>query len=148
MLPKTRWFHIVTLIGLLTFFGCSDDDPNPTATKKILDAISIKSVTPSSGVTPDIARDFTVIVEFELASVDSGAVMVGFNTNEAGRYAMVSDATTLVIKGSGEHQFNVTSIPREWGDDVDFKVYVNLSEHPRGPSWSPLATDIRVITLN
>ena len=146
MLIKTRWFLIVTLVGLLTFFGCADK--NATGPEENGDAISIKSVAPDSGLTPDIVTDFVVKVEYELSSADSGEVMVGFNTDEVGRFRMIKSATALVIKGSGEHQFNITTVTKDWGVADDFKVYVNLSEHPHGPSWTPLATDILVLTFN
>ena len=146
MLTKIRWFLIVTLVGLLTFFGCGDE--NATGSEENSDTISIKSVTPDSGLPPGIVTDFVVIVEYELTSVDSGEVMIGFNTVEVGRFSMISGATALVVKGSGEHQFNVTTVPKNWGVAGDFKVYVNLSQHPHGPSWTPLATDILVLTIN
>ena len=146
MLTKIRWFLIVTLVGLLTFFGCGDE--NATGSEENSDTISIKSVTPDSGLPPGIVTDFVVIVEYELTSVDSGEVMIGFNTVEVGRFSMISGATALVVKGSGENQFNVTTVPKNWGVAGDFKVYVNLSQHPHGPSWTPLATDILVLTIN
>jgi hypothetical protein len=147
MFIKMRWFLMMTFVGLLVFFACSDDDPAGPEHKSS-DAITIKSVTPNSGLNPGVATDFVVIVEYELVSADSGDVMIGFNTAEVGRFAMISDATTLVLKGSGEHQFSVSATPVDWGAAGDFKLYVNLSEHPRGHTWTPLATDIRVLSLN
>lgn len=143
MLSKMRWFLIVIMVGLIVFFRCGEK--NSTKPEENGDAISIKSVTPESGIVPGIVTDFVITVDYELASKDSAEVMVGFNTDEVGRFVMISDATALVVKGSGEHQFNVTSV---WGDAGDFKVYVNLSEHPHGPSWTPLAIDILVLNLN
>jgi hypothetical protein len=147
MIAEIRWFLFVTLVGLLTSFGCGDDDP-VAPVKKSSDSITIKSVTPNSGLLPGIATDFVVTVEYELVSADSGDVMIGFNTDEVGRFAMISSATALVLKGSGEHEFNVNVMPVDWGVAGDFKLYVNLSEHPRGHIWTPLATDIRVLSLN
>ena len=147
MLAKMRWFLFVTLVGLLTSFGCSDED-TAGPVQENSDTITIKSVTPNSGLSPGIATDFVVIVEYELVSADSGDVMIGFNTNEVDRFAMISNATALVLKGSGEHEFNVNVMPVDWDVAGDFKLYVNLSEHPRGLSWTPLATDIQVLTLN
>lgn len=146
MLSKIRWFLIVIMVGLMVFFRCGEK--NSTEPGENGDAITIKSVTPESGIIPGIVTDFDITVDYELASKDSGEVMVGFNTDEVGRFAMISYATALVVKGSGEHQFNVTTVPKDWGDAGDFKVYVNLSEHPHGPSWTPLATDILVLNLN
>ena len=60
---------------------------------------------------------------------------------------MHSAAKALVDKGPGEHQFNVTVVPKDWGAAGDFEVYVNLSEYPHGPTWTPLAIDIQVLTF-
>lgn len=144
MLIKLYWFLI--LIGLLAFFGCGEK--NATDSEENGDAISIISVTPNSGLTAGILTDFVINVEYELISADSGAVMVGFNTGAGGGFTMISDATALVVKGTGDHQFKVSAVPKDLGDTDDFKVYVNLSEHPHGPSWTPLATDIRILNLN
>ncbi|MFC2168470.1 hypothetical protein ACFLRW_05740 [Acidobacteriota bacterium] len=145
-MAKMHWILIVILVGSLVFFGC--DKKNPTGPEGINDSITIKSVAPDSGLTPGIVTQFIVTIEYVLDSKDSGEVNVGFNTAEVGRYAMISTAKSLVGKGSGEHQFDVTVVTRDWGGSGDFKVYVNLSENPHGPSWTPLATDIRVLTFN
>jgi hypothetical protein len=145
MLTKMRWFLIVTLVGHLIFFSCKSK--NPTAPEEPGDAISITSVTPNSGLSSGIVTAFVVGIEYTLASVDSGEVNVGFNTGEVGRYIMITGAKSLVTKGSGVHQFNVTAVPRDWGTAGDFSVYVNLSQNPHEASWTPLATDIRALTF-
>ena len=113
MFTKMSFFLIVILLGLLAFFRCREK--NSTEPGENGDAISIKSVTPESGIIPGIVTDFDITVDYELASKDSGKVMVGFNTDEVGRFAMISDATALVVKGSGEHQFNVSTVPKDLG---------------------------------
>ena len=60
---------------------------------------------------------------------------------------MISAATHLVEKGPGQHQFNVNVAPVNWGAAGDFKVFVNLSEHPHGFSWTPFASDMQVLTF-
>jgi hypothetical protein len=145
MLTPLRRFLIVSLIGFLVFSGCQDE--KVTGPEESGDSIRIISVTPESGLTPNTVTEFVVSVEYELVSKDSGEVMIGFNTDEVGRYRMISEATVLVAKGSGDHQFNVSALARDWGTAGDFSVYVNLSEHPHGVSWTPLATDIRVLTF-
>ncbi len=144
-MSKVSGFLIVTLVGLFIFSGCKNK--NPTGPEGGSDSISIISVTPNSGLTPGILTAFVVNIEYELASVDSGEVNVGFNTDEVGRYTMIIAARALVGKGSGTHQFNVTVVTRDWGNAGDFSVYVNLSENPHEPSWTPLATDIRKLTF-
>jgi hypothetical protein len=135
-----RIFVIVFFAGVLAAWGCGGDDPaGPDTTKD--DSISIKSVTPDSGLNAGVATNFVVAVEYELASADSGELNVGFNTMEVGRYVVIVDAKAYVSMGSGEHQFSVTAIPIDWGPAGDFEAYVNLSEHPHGQTWTPLATD-------
>lgn len=60
---------------------------------------------------------------------------------------IISSAEFLVVKGSGEHEFNVRALARDWGGAGDFRVYVNISEHPHGHTWTPLTTDTRVLTF-
>ncbi len=145
MLSKMRGLLFLTFIGVLAISGCSGDnagDPDKPA-----DIISIKTVTPDSGLKVDIETDFVVTVEYELVSADSGEISIGFNTSEVGQYQILKAANALVDIGSGEHQFNVTVVTKDWGADDDFLVYVNLSEYPHVFTWTPLASDIRVLTF-
>ena len=145
MLTGVRWIHVVTLVGLLIVIGCGDD--KSTSPEKPEDSIVIKAVTPDSGLTPGVVTEFVVNVEYELASADSGEVGIGFNTDEVGRFLMIPAAEILVAKGSGEHQFNVSVIAKDWGGEGDFQVLVNLSEHPHGYSWTALAGDTWVLAF-
>jgi len=145
MLTRMRWILVVTLVGFLIVLGCGDD--NSTSPKKPEDTIVIKSVTPDSGLIPGAVTDFVVAAEYELASVDSGEVGIGFNTDEVGRFVMISDAKVLIAKGGGEYQFNVSTHTKDWGGTGDFQVLVNLSEHPHGPTWTVLAGDTRPLAF-
>jgi hypothetical protein len=146
MLSKFKGFVVLIALGSVAVLGCGDDD-TPTAPEKIPDTISIKSVTPSSGLIGDAPTDFVVVVEYVLASADSGELAIGFNSVQVDKFNMISAAKVLVAKSSGEHQFNVNVFTKDWGAAGDFKVYVNLAEHPHGPTWTPLATDTRVLTF-
>jgi len=145
MMTTMRWIVAVTLVGFLIIVGCGDD--NSTNAEKPEDTIIITSVTPESGLTPGVITGFVVDVEYELASADSGEVGIGFNTDEVGRFVMITDAKVLIAKGAGEHRFNVSSLTRDWGEAGDFQVLVNLSEHPHGPTWTVLAGDTWVLTF-
>jgi hypothetical protein len=149
MLSKMSSFLVLTFVGVMAISGCGSDNSTGTdnGTDNGDDTISIESVTPESGLNAGIATDFVVTVEYELASADSGELGVGFNSVEVGRFHMLSDAKVFIAKGSGGHQFNVTVAPVDWGAGGDFRVYVNLSEYPHEASWTPLATDIRVLTF-
>ena len=146
MLSSMRVILILTIIGLLAILGC-DDDSATVPDKETGDTIIINSVTPDSGIKADIEASFVVAVEYQLVSADLGEINIGFNSAEVGRYHILKAATVLVDKGSGEHQFNVTVVPKDWGSDGDFSVYVNLSEQAHESVWTPIATDIRVLTL-
>jgi hypothetical protein len=133
------------MVGVLAVFGCHDD--KSTSVKKPVDTIVIRSVKPDSGLDPGVVTNFVVDVEYELASADSGEVGIGFNTDEVGRFVMISDAKVLIAEGAGERQFNVSTVTRDWGETGDFQVLVNLSEHPHGPAWTALAGDTWVLTF-
>jgi hypothetical protein len=122
--------------------------PVAPAEVQVEDSISIKSVSPSSGLVDGADTDFTVVIKYTLVSKDSGELMIGFNNGDrVDTYTMLSDATAIIDKGSGKHTFNVTVRVKDWGGRGDFKVYVNLSEHPHPFSWSPLASDTQVLSF-
>jgi len=147
MVTKIYRFLIAGLIGMLIVFGCKKETPTDPGGTTYPDTITIISVNPNTGLNAGVATPFVVNVEFELISSDSGEVMIGFNTNVVGSYQMLSAASEFVDKGTGQHQFNVNVVPVDWGADGDFKVYVNLSEHPHGITWRPFATDQQVLTF-
>jgi hypothetical protein len=121
---------------------------DPVVPTEVGDSISIKSVFPSSGLVDGAETNFTVVIEYTLVTKDSGEVMVGFNNGDSvSTYTMISDATAIIDEGSGEHTFNVTVRVKDWGGRGDFKVYVNLSEHPHPFSWSPLASDTQALSF-
>ena len=123
-------------------------DPVAPAEVEVGDSISIKSVSPGSGLVDGADTTFTVVIEYTLISKDSGELMIGFNNGDSvGNYTMISDATAIIDKGSGEHTFNVTVRVKDWGGRGDFKVYVNLSEHPHPFSWRPLASDTQALSF-
>lgn len=141
MLMKMRWIFILILVGVLTFLGCPTGNGNG-------DSIRIISVTPNSGLTNGVSTTFVVDVEFRLSSVDNGEINLGFNTEEVDRYKIIRQYQ--VFKDAGQLQqlqFIVTVVVKNWGNEGDFAVYVNLSEFPHDTTWTPLATDIMVLTF-
>mgnify|MGYP001817183127 CR=1 FL=1 len=138
--------HFFVIIGILSFFilqSCEEENGN----KESEDNIEIISVSPSSGLVDGEDYNFTVEVEYSLASVDSGLLMIGFNTVEVDRFRMISEASVIVAKGSGTHTFHVTVTAKDWLADGDFQVYVNLSENPHPPSWTPLSSDAEPLSF-
>jgi len=148
MLPRMRVIAFLIVAGVMAVSGCGDDNATSNSSDDNTgDYIAITSVTPSSGIKADVEASFVVDVEYRLTSVDLGELRIGFNSVEAGRYQMLTAATTSVEKGSGVHRFNVTVVPQDWGSEGDFSVYVNLSEQAHGAVWTPLDTDIQTLTL-
>ena len=137
-----QFFIIIGFLSLVLFQGCEKD----TDVDKEIDRIEIISVSPSMLLEDGIEYNFTVKIEYDLVTINSGMLMIGFNTEDIDEYIMLSGATVIVDKGSGVHTFDITTIAKDWMSDGDFKVYVNLSENPHPPTWSPLASD--TMTLN
>lgn len=128
-------FITIALLSIVIFQGCEKDDDIEK------DNISIISVTPSSDLEDGVEYNFIVEIEYDLATVSSGILMIGFNTDEINKYVMVSEASYIIEKGTGFHTFDIETIAKDWINAGDYKVYVNLSENPHPPEWSPLATD-------
>ena len=137
-----QFFIIIGFLSLIMLLGCEKD----TDIDKEIDRIEIISISPSMLLVDGVEYNFIVNIEYDLVTVNSGMLMIGFNTEEIGLFTMLSEATEIVSKGSGVHTFDITTIAKDWMSEGDFEVYVNLSENPHPSSWAPLATD--VITLN
>ena len=137
-----QFFIIIGFLSLIMLQGCEKD---PDIDKEI-DIIEIISISPSMLLVDGVEYNFIVNIEYDLVTVNSGMLMIGFNTEEIGLFHMLSEATEIVSKGSGVHTFDITTIAKDWMSEGDFEVYVNLSENPHPSTWAPLATD--VMTLN
>ena len=137
-----QFFIIIGFLSLIMLLGCEKD----TDIDKEIDIIEIISISPSMLLVDGVEYNFIVNIEYDLVTVNSGMLMIGFNTENYDEYVMLSEATEIVSKGSGVHTFDITTIAKDWMSEGDFEVYVNLSENPHPSSWAPLATD--VMTLN
>ena len=112
-----------------------ESDPKPW------DAITIVSVSPSTGLVDGQSTVFTVEVKYTLNTADQGAIEVGFNKNDPSYYSMDISSEFAVTKGSGTHTFTTTAIPKNWGGSDNFKVYVNIAQTPKGMTYYPTASD-------
>ena len=137
-----QFFIIIGFLSLIMLLGCEKD----TDIDKEIDIIEIISISPSMLLVDGVEYNFIVNIEYDLVTVNSGMLMIGFNTEEVGKFHMLSEATEIISKGSGVHTFDITTIAKDWMSEGDFEVYVNLSENPHPSTWAPLATD--VMTLN
>lgn len=110
------------------------------------DAIYILSVSPTSGFIDGETTDFEVTVRYQLSSISSGTLMVGFNNkDDINSFILVSEAHKIISQGSGQHTFSVSAEVKDWGKEGTFDVYVNLSEDPIPARWTPLARDRYII---
>jgi hypothetical protein len=136
MKKTLRLFGILVLV---LFLGCEKEaDPD---IDKDDDIIKIVSVLPSKLLEDGMEYTFSVKIEYDLLSTDSGILLIGYNTERVDSYRMISEASVIIDKGSGLHTFEVTTRAKNWNNAGDFKVYVNLSEYPHPPTWYPLASD-------
>ncbi len=138
---KSSWI-MPMLLGCLTFFAvqsCKKDD----VTKNTKDSIKILTISPTSGFTDGQVVNFVVTVSYNLASKQTGTLMMGFNNGgSVASSVIIADSKKVINSGSGKYTFNVSATAKNWGSQGDFTAYVNLSENPiPTPSWTPLAND-------
>lgn len=95
------------------------------------DVVFIKSVDPSTGLVHNVSTDFTVIVEYCLVSFDEGEICINFNDGDS-LYDYSTKGVEQVTEGTGEHTFNVTATPKDWGEGGYFEVQAILY----GPEWA------------
>ena len=119
----------VALSLIVCLSGCGGTPITPSIEE---DFINIISVTPDSGLVDGVDTDIKVVVGYNLISGNQGVLQIGFNNveeNHIEAYEMrIEDGDFLVNKGSGTHEFNVTIIPKDWGDQGDFKVLAILTK--------------------
>ncbi len=146
-MKKLNLFLVISMIfiAFLLIAGCAG---NPAAPPIEEDFINITSVAPDSGLIDGVNTNFTVVVEYNLISHDTGLLMIGFNNgDEVGSYSMISNASHIVNKGSGKYTFNVNALTKNWGIQGNFSVYVNISEYPYPSTWTPLDIDIYALAF-
>ena len=122
----------IITIGLL---GCATSPGSEPDTVKILE---IKSAPGPGGEY----ISYKVKVSFSLESKPKGKVLLGFDSEDPGRYIMVANES--VERGSGvvELVADVKQTKRSV-----LTVYVNLSEDPHPAGWIPLANDTRQVRI-
>lgn len=125
-------------------FG-GDDGGNPPP-QSSTGSIIITSVTPGTGLTPGGTTSFIVNVSYNFSGMSQAELGIGFNSgDDVNIFNMIDDASQVVTNSSGTHTFEVSSMVKDWGEDGDFKVYVNISEVNHESSWTPLDSDEMVL---
>lgn len=93
------------------------------------DFINIISVTPDSGLIDGADTNFTVVVEYNLVSCDTGTLIILFNhwhEWDPSCLIGIDSANYSISKGPGTHEFNVTAVANNWEEYGDFSVVVML----------------------
>jgi hypothetical protein len=145
-MKKNRLKILVILLLLgMAFVG------NINGITDLTDYIKIINITPNNNLIDGTEHQFTVTVEYFLATQEQAMIYIGFNTKQPNRYNFVS-ATPLrggpiVYRGRGEYTFNVTAIAKNWYPNGRFGVYANLSPFPHNDSWNPLTYDIKRLSF-
>ncbi|HET7538052.1 MAG TPA: hypothetical protein VFJ90_16445 [Candidatus Didemnitutus sp.] len=123
----------------------AESDPtNPNPADVYDDAVTITSVTPETFVEGE-ETEITVAVAYELLSREQGQINLGFNEGRGGGYRIIG--STLIKAGAGETVLKARVVPKRTGKLPFAKVFVNLSEYPHRPTWSPLADDSHTIEV-
>jgi len=139
-----RLVLIICCLSLFIFQSCHKEKDDETG----IDGIEIISVSPSASLEDGVEYTFSVNIEYDLATLNAGIIMIGFNTLAVNSYTMIYDASVIVDKGSDVHTFTVTVAAKDWAGEGDFKVLVTLSEYPLPSQWVPLDTDISTLSFS
>ena len=145
---KLNLFLVISMIfiAFLLTAGCGGTPTTPPIEEDFINIISVNS---DSGLIDGVDTNFKVVVEYNLFTYNQGILLIGFNNGESiNSFGMVNNADFLVNKGPGTHEFNVIVIPKDWGSQADFLVYVNISEYPHPSTWTPLDSDTYALTFN
>lgn len=112
------------------------------------DKIKFVSVDPKNTLLDGTDYTFEVAVAYELITIGSARLDIGFNTDNISLYTLVAGAEKIVSGSKGEHLFSVTITARDWGSTGSFKVYVQLSEDQGGTPSIPLGYSTMVLNFN
>ena len=135
---KKIFLCLIVISIVVIFFGCKPDS----------DSVIIVSVTPSSDLVDGNSYDFTIVVQYVLASDNNGELTIGFdNSTSVNAFVALTASTMVVVKGSSEHTFNVNASAKDWQTEGDFQAYVYLAEYPHRTPFSPYASDKEILTF-
>lgn len=86
-----------------------------------------------------------VDVDYEFSGMDEAVLHVGFNTGDDVDDYFLDEKTYVVTDKKGSKTFEVGALVKEWGEDGDFNVYVNISKYPHDQTWTPLDSDTHIL---
>lgn len=129
---------LIVILCVVIFFGCKPDS----------DSVTIISVTPNSGLVDGNSYDFTIVVQYVLASDNDAELTIGFNNSTSvNAFVTLTASTAVVVKGSGEHTFDVNAAAKDWQTEGDFQAYVYMAEYPHSSPFTPFASDKEILTF-
>jgi len=134
--------HLLSLMAVTVLLSWSLGEIHSQASS---DAIKIISITSAQPVHRGVENEFTVEVEYNLESSDEGVIGLAFNLQDPNAYAIVE--TKIVQSGAGTATLKARVIPVDWKDRGRFTALVNLSKHPHEEKWSPLVSDMQIISV-
>ena len=150
-MKKVNLFLVISvfLFTIMYLAGCGGSLTTPPIDE---DFINIISVTPDSGLIDGVDTNFTVVVEYNLASSAEGELSISFNNllndeGNPGNHWVITSANHYINKGSGTHEFNVTIKPKDWGYEGDFNVWVCIDEIPEDIDSFLLDCDEKILTF-
>ena len=111
--------------------------PNKATQEKPVDGVRIIEVLPSKLVVGKEQEVF-VRVRYELSSMDSALLSIGFNSTDPARFRVSSREP--VARGREEVVLSARVVPRSWGEMVFCQVFVSLG-HPPQERRPALAVD-------
>jgi len=115
---------------------------------EITGEIKIISVEPNEDLVPGEEYEFTVVVNYEFDGIDKAVLYIGFNNGDkVNSYNLVDEGDYVVDEKVGSHTFNVRARVKDWGDEGDFEVYVNISEYRHDDKWSPISFDTKALGI-
>ena len=123
---KLNLFLVISMIfiAFLLTAGCGGTPTTPPIEE---DFINIISVSPNSGLIDGVDTDFTVIVEYNLFTLDTGIISISLYPHLDSELGLMVEVVD-VDKGYGTYEFNFTIKPKYWGRDLSLCVYIDEAE--------------------
>lgn len=132
-------FIAAAIAFALVATGC-DSSSGSNEEQDSPDHIWIRSVGWSGSLVDGDTTAFTVILEHELVSTDSGEIDIGFNNwVNPEQDMLLKDPVRIVAKGRGFDTVRVSAKVKSWGTQSAFRMSAVFSEHPHAYAWESLA---------
>lgn len=102
------------------------------------DDVRLITATPAGPVPRGVETEFTLEIEYTLESIESGVLIVGFNSDR-NPMAFRQAAVWPIRHGTDRITVKASAIPVDWGDRGTFGVILQIGPKRDASSWQPLA---------